>query len=293
MEKVNSLNTTSIQLISLDLDDTLLTNKKTISQETIAYLQRLRSEGMILVLNSGRFYHEIEAYAKQLKLDEIGGYIVCANGQAVHNLLTQERYEFPYITSSYVNAWLSYSKKHHLITYFHDEDGYHFYAQAWLRISFHFAKMIGSCLPFLKKLLPKSLFIWNPQPYPTTIIREQAKLCFIGLPFMLKKLENTITQSTSDYHLFAINQFSKEVVHHTISKKEAILYICEQEKISLSNVLAFGDSGNDLPLLTSGCIAYAMKNAPLFIQKQVAHTTQYTNDEDGVLKELKAILQLS
>lgn len=289
---MSSLNTVNIKLISLDLDDTLLTSKKTISQETIEYIQRLRKDGMIIVLNSGRFYHEIEPYAKQLKLDELGGYIISANGQCIYNCKTMQQYEFPRIEASYVNKWLVYSKHHHMVCYLHDEIGYHFYAQAWLRFLFHIAKIAGS-IPQLKRHLPKSLFVWSPQPYPRTYSKEQIKLCFVGLPFMLQKLEAMLHKTTNAYHLFSVNRFSKEVVHSTISKKEALLHICEKEGILMEEVLAFGDSGNDLPLLTSSCIGYAMKNAHPKIQKQASHITTYTNDEDGVLHELKALFHLS
>lgn len=283
---MSSLNTTKIRLISLDLDDTLLKRDKTISDETIKILQRLQKQGMILVLNSGRFYHEIEPYAKQLNLYHNGGYAISANGHTIHNLFTQDRYEFPSITSQDSTLFLRYAKQHHLMCYFHDQINYHVYATLWYRNMFRSAQRIAQALKPILPYFPKSLFAWDPQPYPKQIQVPLEKLCFIGLPQHLEKLSTYVETQKQEYHTFPVNIFSKEIVHHSVSKRNAIAHVCAKHHLTMDQVLAFGDAGNDLPLLKDAGIGYTMKNAHATILKQATHITKYTNEEDGVAQTL-------
>lgn len=289
MEKVSSSNITKIALISLDLDDTLLTSRKTIPPYTQSILQRLQEMGMILVLNSGRFYHEIKPYADQLQLAKYGGYVISANGQRIHAMRTDKSYEFPMITIQDANDFLSFAKQHHLMCYSHDRTHYHFYASFFYRMMFSCAQWVGKTLPVVKHHLPNALFAWEPSPYPETLSIPLEKLCLIALPHHLRQMNQYIKQQHPGYHTFPINRLSKEIVHSSISKKNAIEKLCQDLSLSMDQVLAFGDAGNDLPLLQEAGIAYTMKNAHPAILRQASRITTNTNDEEGVAKTLASL----
>lgn len=244
---------------------------------------------MILVLNSGRFYHEIEPYAEQLQLAKYGGFVVSANGQSIHAMRTNAHYEFPMITKQDANAFLSFAKQHHLMCYSHDRTHYHFYASPFYCMMFSCAQWLGKTLPYVKHRLPKSLFVWEPSPYPETFPLPLEKLCLIGLPHHLRQMAQYIQQESPTYHTFPINLLSKEIVHSSISKKNAIEKLCHELSFTMDQVIAFGDAGNDLPLLREAGIAYTMKNAHPSILKQASRITAYSNDEEGVAKTLASL----
>lgn len=56
-------------LIALDLDGTLLKDDKTISEKTIKVLNKVKEEGHVVMISTGRPYRASELYYKQLDLD--------------------------------------------------------------------------------------------------------------------------------------------------------------------------------------------------------------------------------
>ena len=54
-------------LISVDLDDTLLTQEKTITDESVAYIQELERKGHHFIINTGRPHQGAVEYLKRLK----------------------------------------------------------------------------------------------------------------------------------------------------------------------------------------------------------------------------------
>ena len=62
--------------------------------------------------------------------------------------------------------------------------------------------------------------------------------------------------------------------------------------LSEDEILAIGDSDNDLPMLQFASFSVAMKNAPDYIKEIVDDITEFTCDEDGVYHYLKSKFSL-
>ena len=72
------------------------------------------------------------------------------------------------------------------------------------------------------------------------------------------------------------------------SKEMAVAHICNELKIPMSHVIAFGDDNNDLGMMKRCGYSVAMGNATEEIKKYSAEITE-TNDNDGVAMELERI----
>ncbi len=73
-------------LIALDLDGTLLTDNKTISERTLKTLKRLQQEGHIVMISTGRPFRSSVQYYHELELNTP---IVNFNGAFVHHPLDE------------------------------------------------------------------------------------------------------------------------------------------------------------------------------------------------------------
>ena len=73
----------SIKVIIMDVDGTLTNSKKAITQKTKEALWKAQKAGAILVLASGRPYTGLLDIAKELKMPEHHGLLVCFNGSKV------------------------------------------------------------------------------------------------------------------------------------------------------------------------------------------------------------------
>ena len=67
-------------LISVDLDDTLLTSEKQITQESIEYIRHLVSLGHHFVINTGRPFQGALRFLKTLEIHEP---MIVNNGSAI------------------------------------------------------------------------------------------------------------------------------------------------------------------------------------------------------------------
>lgn len=76
-----------------------------------------------------------------------------------------------------------------------------------------------------------------------------------------------------------------------VTKASTLALVCADLGIEASDVVAFGDMPNDLPLLAWAGTSYAMANAHPTVLEAAAHVAP-TNDEDGVAQVLVGLLDL-
>jgi Cof subfamily protein (haloacid dehalogenase superfamily) len=76
-----------------------------------------------------------------------------------------------------------------------------------------------------------------------------------------------------------------------VTKAAGLAWLCERQGIEPSEVIAFGDMPNDIPMLTWAGHSVAMGNAHPAV-RAVADEIGPTNDEDGVASYLRKILNL-
>ncbi|MEQ6219289.1 Cof-type HAD-IIB family hydrolase [Levilactobacillus brevis] len=81
-----------------------------------------------------------------------------------------------------------------------------------------------------------------------------------------------------------------DVVSLHVGKLPAVQWLAQHWQIPATEIVAFGDGANDVPLLNYVGQSYAMKNAPVDIQVQAKHVTVWDNDRDGVLRTIAALL---
>lgn len=76
-----------------------------------------------------------------------------------------------------------------------------------------------------------------------------------------------------------------------VTKAAGLAWLCEREGVDVSQVIAFGDMPNDLPLLTWAGRGVAVGNAHPAV-KEVADEVTRTNDDDGVARYLSDLFGL-
>jgi hydroxymethylpyrimidine pyrophosphatase-like HAD family hydrolase len=76
-----------------------------------------------------------------------------------------------------------------------------------------------------------------------------------------------------------------------VTKAAGLAWLCERQGIEASEVIAFGDMPNDIPLLTWAGHSVAMGNAHPAV-RAVADEIGRTNDEDGVAVYLRTVFGL-
>ncbi|MGY2700974.1 Cof-type HAD-IIB family hydrolase [Nocardioides sp. HB32] len=76
-----------------------------------------------------------------------------------------------------------------------------------------------------------------------------------------------------------------------VTKASTLALLCADLGVDATDVVAFGDMPNDLPMLAWAGTSYAMANAHATVLEAATHTAP-ANDEDGVARVLAGLLDL-
>ncbi len=111
------------KMIVLDMDDTLLTDDHTISEENTAMIFEAQEMGVYVILASGRPTSAMIAYAKELKMDFYNSYMISYNGAVITDLKEDTILFEQTLTKEQIHELHDYSlkSKTHIITYINDK----------------------------------------------------------------------------------------------------------------------------------------------------------------------------
>ena len=74
-----------------------------------------------------------------------------------------------------------------------------------------------------------------------------------------------------------------------VNKAFALNYLLETYGLDRKDLIAFGDEQNDTDMLAFAGTGYAMKNANPVLLPYADKQTEYTNDQDGVARQLEKL----
>ncbi|WP_087972546.1 Cof-type HAD-IIB family hydrolase [Oceanobacillus rekensis] len=236
-----------IKLIALDMDGTLLSSDHKISERTEKVIKDAQNQGTHVVLSTGRGFHNCYPYAEQLKLQS---YLITANGGQIwtveKELLDQHLLETALIEKLY-------------------NIGTQVGVNMW---------MISTSGVFRGEA-PKNFYDY-----------EWLKF---GCESQDKQKLDIMIQELSHYEgLELTNSLPTNIEANPkgVSKARALNFLCDKIGITMKEVMAVGDSLNDIKMIQEAGIGVAMGNAQVAIKK-VANFTTDTNNEDGVAKAIE------
>lgn len=237
-----------IKLIALDMDGTLLKDDWSVSLHTKEIIKNALAQNIQVVLCTGRPLPMCEDYAKDLQLDS---YIITNNGAEIwtvdHGLI--ERHTF---TPGKVERLWKLGNEHNL----------HMWTVA-----------VDGIYPHSTKPTDFNEHEWLKIGYGN--LDEQMKAHLLNE----LKGDETIEVTNSSPTNIEINQIGVNKVH-------AVERICQLSDFSMQEVMAVGDSINDLKMLREVGLGVAVENAQQEIL-DIAKVITTSNNEDGVAKAIE------
>lgn len=252
-----------MKTVVFDLDDTLLHDDRTISSFTIDVFQRLHDAGLRFIAASGRAKFSMKPFVEQLSC--VSAYIACNGAEiwdaATHDLLHQEL--IPVDVSREI---AKFAEDHDCYAHFYDEAS--FYYNRHSQYSVLYASSSGLTGIYAGKLSeyisePRNKIILIDDEHKIQSLYSEASLQFSG--------KASVTCSKPIYLEF--NPLNA-------SKGNALAFLAERLGFALEDVIAFGDSLNDLSMLRSAGISIAVSNAWTAVKKE-CDAICASNNEDG------------
>lgn len=266
------------KLIAMDLDGTLNNDAKIITEETREVLMQAQAQGVRLVLASARpspgLYRERDALCMQ----NYQGILMSYNGGRIVDAATGEVMFETSMDMETARRVLRCLEKLPVTPIL--DDGVQFYVTdaSGYKVDYEcrnngmVCSEVNNLADFLNFAPVKILMSVQPEQ----IQQVQAKIAAL-LPEEL-----TVVQTAAFY---------LEVIPRCINKGQGIQDICRMLNLSTADVIAFGDSENDIPMLRAAGMGVAMENAKPDV-KQAADMVTKSNNDDGIawaLKQLNAL----
>lgn len=270
-----------IRLIALDLDGTTLNSSGYISNFTKETLETAIRHGIQVVIASGRAWSALPADV--LSIHGLN-YAITSNGSSIFALPGFERIFACDMASETVDAVLNIASGCGY-TYEAFIAGKAYTAQAYYNCPTDFG------VPERMNAYVRSTRI--PVPSMSGFIHEHRHE-IEGIDFIIpdiaqkEKIRSQLAMIPNLY-ITSSESYYLELAAGTVSKASALHALAVFLQISPSQIIAFGDGGNDIELLTYAGCGVAMANAaPALLA--AADAVTLSNDEDGVAHYLQKIL---
>ncbi|MFC2947284.1 Cof-type HAD-IIB family hydrolase [Virgibacillus sediminis] len=236
-----------IKLIALDMDGTLLTHEQEVTDPVKQAIQKALEKDIHVVLSTGRGLTTCYPYAEPLKLQS---YLITANGGQVWTV-EKELLQQHLLESKKIEKMWEIGESLNLDMWMLSTERVF---RAERPDNFHDYEWLKfGCNSFDEATLDK-------------MVKE---LSFMDGLEMTNSLPTNI-----------------EVNPQGVSKANALQFVCGEIGIEMGNVLAVGDSLNDIKMIQEAGIGVAMGNAQEAIKKAADFVTD-TNENDGVAKAIE------
>ena len=266
-----------VKIVVFDLDGTLYDSHKHIDKDTVHKIIELEQKGIVVGIVTGRFYEELDEVIEKLKLREYNGFVARSNGLEIHDFLDGKIKCFTRLSKDEVKELIEEAKKHHMISYVWQNGRYSMFDISFM----NGLKKLASVIPFNVHYI-RALRETEFEKSISLEVPLYDKVCFAGLPIL--KLKKSILKQHPEYRFYDVGRLGTELCKKDVGKLEAIQFICRKKNTSIDCVMAFGDNGNDVDLLASCGYGVAMKNGSAQAKKAAKYISDYTNNEQGVLR---------
>lgn len=272
----------AIKAVFFDIDGTLLNDRKNVQKSTIKAIRNLKDQGILVGLATGRGPSFVQPFLENLGLD----FAVTYNGQYIYS-----RSEIIYtnqLSKTTVYRLIRYAGARRREISLGTASGLLGSGIIGLGTSC-LGQIVSSLVPrkwakaiersfkhFIRRIKPQnidSLMIILREPiYQVVLVATEGESERIQKQFPRVKLTRS-------------SPYSMDVISEEQSKVKGIERVGQRYGFDLSEVIAFGDSDNDIEMLSQVGIGVAMGNASQQVKENARYTTADNND-DGISKAL-------
>ncbi len=257
------------KIIALDVDGTLVDHQGKLNPLDRDALIRVQKEkGVRLIIATGRPYAAMKHLGEELELDKYNGYLMPYNGGEAYSSRTGERlwqkaFPIKYVPKLYE---LSKAKDLTILTYTKE---------------FVLTENVDD--PYLaKELQITQMPTQKLNNFVEEIPSDISKCLVVGSAEDIEALEQDVLSALGDcIGAFRSDPTFLELVPKGINKALSIERLLKDLNFSAENLMAFGDSYNDLEMLEFASLGVAMGNAREEIKAR-ANAVTLSNEEAGI-----------
>lgn len=239
-------------LFATDVDGTILTDNGMPHKETNKAFKYARSKNNHIAIATGR---SLSRALPLLKIMPDVNYLVCNNGALIKDISNNEILFLKYISPKYYLDVFDFAKKNDFLFTMHTNKNTYTYPRIRHENSINIDEELHLKISNFIISNPNSKSLENGEWITQLSLFGDEKLCKKNLPIVEKMFENIKS-------VFLTNAVFIDINPLNISKWTALTYLADHLEIKYSNIVTFGDSGNDLEMLkNAGKYGFPMKNS--------------------------------
>ena len=255
------------KMIFLDLDNTLLSNDLSISEENLRAIRAASEKGVKIIICTGRGVFSVKHIAAQFGINWENCYIICLNGGAVYKgyppVLIKERL---------------FESKSAMIVY-ETAKKYGVDIQIYRNDKLIIEKITERIQMYIDKLKAEYEIVGDITQYDGRI----SKILLNGEHEKLEKIQKELkSRIDGKLNCFFSSDTFLEFTSEGTTKGEAMKDLAETLGIDIKETIAIGDSFNDMSMIKTAGLGVAVRNAVQPLKDEAQYITKHTNDESAV-----------
>lgn len=275
-----------MKAIVLDIDGTLLTSEKKLSNRTKMSLLKAQEQGVKVILASGRPTTGMLDLAEELELGKYDGYLVSYNGSKVIDVKSDKELFNQAMTVEEGKAVLEHMKQFDVTVMIDKED-------------YMYTNDVFSCI-LQYKGQPLNIVEYESRGGKYKLCEKDDLAAFLDYPinkiltagepeYLQKMYQEMKAPFNNQLNCVFTSDFYFEFTAQHIDKAKALETVLSPIGIERKDVIAFGDGHNDMTMLAYAGMGVAMANAVSEL-KRVADFETDSNDAEGIANFLEKYL---
>ncbi|GAB1455798.1 Cof-type HAD-IIB family hydrolase [Spirochaetota bacterium] len=264
-----------IKLIAIDLDDTLLTPELRIHAANLKAVQRALDAGIIVMLASGRTVESMMPFALELGMKGRGLPMICTNGAEVRDVDSGKIIRHLTLSGNACLTAIEVLRSYGLPVQAYDDQGIIVSERnSWTDRDCELTGLVARVASSSQEIaaLPRS------------------KLLSAGDPSLIARLAPTLkTRFQGIAEVVISKPYFIEILPLGADKGEALAWVAETHGLSRDDVMAIGDAGNDVGMVSWAAYGCAPRDARVEVLAVADYVSPLPHDSGAVAELIERL----
>ena len=263
----------------LDLDGTLLDDRKKISERNRLAIDRMLAMGHRVIITTGRPLVSARVQAKALGLTGSGCYLIAYNGGVLFDTEHEKVIYKQTIPLPLIRLVFDEANKRGLHIQTYDDD----YVLAEPRCDNEYLRYYSTNFGVPSRIIDSV----------RSLTQEPVKMLMIDMedPSRLESMRGWVAEHAGEQlDTFFSSEVFVEIISKGLNKGNALRQMAALLDIPLENTISAGDAGNDLPMIRAAHLGCAMANASDAVKAAAGYITEADNNHDGVAEIIEKFI---
>lgn len=257
------------KLIAVDLDDTLLNNECIISEENKQAIKYATEKGVIFTIATGRVTKAAVSYAKELNLNVP---IITFQGATIHNPIDKTNLYKEHLNIDKIKNIIELAQQNDIHCNLYDNDS------IFIRKENKWSEYY--------KTLSKGMLLKAVGDLNNIDIISTPKMILIDDVEKISQIRRMVENLNIDgINIFTSKPNFLEITSANATKGHALKHYADMFNIKQDEIIAIGDSFNDLTMLEFAGLGICMDNGRPGVKEKADYITS-SNEENGVAKAI-------